>query len=133
MALSPVSFNSQITQSYDPGKLLARLRQQNSGTAAEAGQPFAESLQRTTAAAESARAEPTGESGILTRIGDFVREVDHKDKVSAELRQQVIAGDATSLHQAVIAAQEANVSFSLMVEMRNKVLETYQELMRLQV
>jgi flagellar hook-basal body complex protein FliE len=33
----------------------------------------------------------------------------------------------------MIAAEEANVSFQLMVEVRNRLLDSYQELMRLQV
>ena len=37
------------------------------------------------------------------------------------------------LHQAMIAMEEANVSLQLMVEVRNKLLESYQELMRMQV
>jgi flagellar hook-basal body complex protein FliE len=37
------------------------------------------------------------------------------------------------LHQAVIAMEEASVSFQLMVEVRNKLLDSYQELMRMQI
>jgi flagellar hook-basal body complex protein FliE len=33
----------------------------------------------------------------------------------------------------MIAMQEASVSFQLMVEVRNKLLESYQELMKMQV
>jgi flagellar hook-basal body complex protein FliE len=42
-------------------------------------------------------------------------------------------GDNPNLHQSVIAMQEASVSFGLMVEVRNKVVESYQELMRMPV
>jgi flagellar hook-basal body complex protein FliE len=53
---------------------------------------------------------------------------------SADLEKtKVITGEATNLHQAVIAMQEAGVAFSLMVEVRNKLVESYQELMRMQV
>ena len=38
-----------------------------------------------------------------------------------------------NLHQAVIAGQESSVAFTLMVELRNKLVESYQELMRAQV
>jgi flagellar hook-basal body complex protein FliE len=33
----------------------------------------------------------------------------------------------------VIAMQEASVAFTMMVEVRNKLVESYQELMRMQV
>ena len=33
----------------------------------------------------------------------------------------------------MVAMEEANVSFQLMVEVRNRLLDSYQELMRMQV
>ena len=38
-----------------------------------------------------------------------------------------------TMHQAMIAMEEASVSFQLMAEVRNKLLESYQELMRMQI
>ena len=35
--------------------------------------------------------------------------------------------------QTMVAMEEASISFQLMVEVRNKLLESYQELMRMQV
>ena len=63
----------------------------------------------------------------------FVNDVDDKMKVSANEKNKVLTGDATNLHQAMIASQESSVSFTLMVELRNKLVESYQELMRAQV
>lgn len=42
-------------------------------------------------------------------------------------------GQGVPLHQVVLANEEASISFQLMVEVRNKLLESYQELMRMQV
>jgi flagellar hook-basal body complex protein FliE len=44
-----------------------------------------------------------------------------------------MAGGNVPLHKAMIAVEEASVSFQLMVEVRNKLLDSYQELMRMQV
>ena len=63
----------------------------------------------------------------------FVNDVDDKMKVSANEKNKVLTGEATNLHQAMIASQESSVSFTLMVELRNKLVESYQELMRAQV
>jgi flagellar hook-basal body complex protein FliE len=41
------------------------------------------------------------------------------------------AGEIT--RQSVVAMQEASVAFSLMIEVRNKLVESYQELMHMQV
>ena len=45
----------------------------------------------------------------------------------------MLSGENVPLHQVMIATEEASVSFQLMVEVRNKLLEAYQELMRMQV
>ena len=66
-------------------------------------------------------------------IREFVEEVDAARKHANDLRADALSGGSTSLHQAMIASEEASVSFTLLVEMRNKLLETYQELMRMQV
>jgi flagellar hook-basal body complex protein FliE len=63
----------------------------------------------------------------------FVTDVDGKMKTSATEKNKVLTGEATNLHQAMIANQESSLSFTLMVELRNKLVESYQELMRAQV
>ena len=63
----------------------------------------------------------------------FVNDVDDKLKVSSSEKNKVLTGEATNLHQAMIASQESSISFTLMVELRNKLVESYQELMRAQV
>jgi len=77
------------------------------------------------------RAFMSGDSkGIVSGLIDAV---DAKQKVAAESRRAFLSGESNNLHQTMIASQEASVAFSLMVEMRNKVMEAYQELMRIQV
>jgi flagellar hook-basal body complex protein FliE len=45
----------------------------------------------------------------------------------------LLSGKNVSLHQTMISMEEASVSFQLMVEVRNRLLDSYQELMRMQV
>lgn len=66
-------------------------------------------------------------------LGDLVGAVDEKQKEAASITRDVLMGKSDSLHQSVIAMQEAGVAFQLMVEVRNKVVESYQELMRMPV
>jgi flagellar hook-basal body complex protein FliE len=56
-----------------------------------------------------------------------------KQNAAQEMTKKVLLGETDQLHQSVIARQEAGISFSLMVEVRNKLVESYQELMRMQV
>lgn len=66
-------------------------------------------------------------------LGRMVQDVNSRQVAAAETVRDLQSGGNVSLHQAVIAMEEANVSFQLMVEVRNKLLEAYQELMRMQV
>jgi flagellar hook-basal body complex protein FliE len=56
-----------------------------------------------------------------------------KQAAAADVTRSVLMGENPNLHQGVIAMQEASLSFSLMVEVRNKVVESYQHLMRMPV
>ena len=66
-------------------------------------------------------------------LNQFVSEVNDKQIASGQAVNDLLSGKDISLHQAMIAMQEAGVAFQLMVEVRNKLLEGYQELMRMQV
>jgi len=41
--------------------------------------------------------------------------------------------DASSVHDAMIALEKAGISFQVMMQVRNKILDAYQEVMRMQV
>ena len=71
--------------------------------------------------------------GFGQMLDGLVGLVDAKQQSAQAITQKVLLGDSDQLHQSVIAMQEAGVSFSLMVEVRNKLIESYQELMRMQV
>lgn len=76
-------------------------------------------------------AQPT--QGFGSMLDGLVGTVSEKQTEAAELTKRVLLGDSDQLHQSVIAMQEAGVAFTLMVEVRNKLVESYQELMRMQV
>lgn len=66
-------------------------------------------------------------------LGSLVAGVSAKQVAANDAVAGLATGAGVPLHQAVIAMEEASVSFQLMVEVRNKLLESYQELMRMQV
>lgn len=84
---------------------------------------------------QTSQATATGEAGtsFANMLKSLAQDVSVKSAQAGEAVQGVLAGEGVPLHQAVIAAEEASVSFQLMVEVRNKLLESYQELMRMQV
>jgi len=46
---------------------------------------------------------------------------------------KVELSDSGSIHEAMIAMEKASISFKTMLQVRNKILEAYQEVMRMQV
>lgn len=78
-------------------------------------------------------AEATQHSSFSNLIDRAVQEVDGKMKTAAADQAKVLTGETNNLHQAMISMQEASLAFSLMVEVRNKLVDSYQELMRMQV
>jgi flagellar hook-basal body complex protein FliE len=66
-------------------------------------------------------------------LGGLVNEVSAKQAAASDAVHGLLAGQNVSLHQTMIAMEEASVSFQLMVEVRNRMLESYQELMRMQI
>ena len=83
-------------------------------------------------AQEITSAQPTADS-FASMLGQMVSDVNAKQNISAQAVSALQSGQAVPLHQAVIAMEEANVSFQLMVEVRNRLLDSYQEIMRMQI
>ncbi len=78
-------------------------------------------------------ADGAGKAGFSNFLSQAVAEIDGKMQTAKAEQAKVLTGESTNLHQAMIAMQEANVAFTLMVEVRNKLVESYQEVMRMQV
>ena len=55
-----------------------------------------------------------------------------QEKASQSIQQMVGEGKG-DLQETMIALEKADVSFKLMMQIRNKVLDAYQEIMRMQV
>ena len=64
---------------------------------------------------------------------DAVGRVDEAQKNANEQVTAFVAGEQENVHDVMIAMNEGKLAFQLMTEVRNKMLETYQELMRMQV
>ena len=76
--------------------------------------------------------QPTGDS-FASMLSQMVSDVNAKQTASAQAVSALQSGQNVPLHQAVISMEEANVSFQFMVEVRNRLLDAYQEIMRMQI
>lgn len=82
---------------------------------------------------ESGGIQAGKESGFGNMFENLIETVQQKQTDASNLTKNVLLGENDQMHQSVIAMQEASVAFTLMVEVRNKLVESYQELMRMPV
>ncbi len=62
-----------------------------------------------------------------------LNELDVQLKDADTQANEVSAGKSSNIHEAMLAATKSQLSFQFMVQVRNKCLEAYQEVMRMQV
>ena len=72
-------------------------------------------------------------TGFGDTLAGAIDKVDAAQKVADEQVEAFVAGEQESVHEVMISMNEAKLHFQLMTEVRNRMLETYQELMRMQV
>ena len=72
-------------------------------------------------------------TGFGSALQNAIEQVDAAQKDSYNQVEAFVAGEQENVHEVMIAMNEARLSFQLMTEVRNRMLETYQELMRMQV
>ncbi len=77
--------------------------------------------------------EKKGQQSFSEVLSDAINGVDQTMKSSDGKVEDLIAGKSDNVHDAMISMQRAKLSFDLMVEVRNKVVETYQEVSRMQI
>jgi flagellar hook-basal body complex protein FliE len=84
-------------------------------------------------ATSGADAAQKGAPSFGDMLSQLVSQVNSTQKAAAAGAQAVMTGKSTNIHQAMLGMQEAGTAFTLMSEVRNKLVSAYQELMRMQV
>ncbi|PAB61276.1 flagellar hook-basal body complex protein FliE [Anaeromicrobium sediminis] len=64
---------------------------------------------------------------------DYLNKVNEYEAQSQELEKKAAVGELDNIHEVMIAAQKSEVALGFMIEVKNKVLDAYKEIMRLQV
>ena len=72
-------------------------------------------------------------TGFASFVSDGLAQVDRGLQTSQFDLQRLAAGDVSGLHQVMVRLEESRLSMQLVLQVRNRLLESYQELMRMQV
>ncbi|WP_435368139.1 flagellar hook-basal body complex protein FliE [Sporosarcina luteola] len=66
-------------------------------------------------------------------LKEAIQEVNVKQVESDKMTQKLVLGEDVDLHNVMITAQKASIALSATMEVRNKVIEAYQEIIRMPV
>jgi flagellar hook-basal body complex protein FliE len=78
--------------------------------------------------------KPAKERGsFASLIERTVNETERLQDTADGMVRSMAAGEITDVHQVMLAMNRADLSFRMMLEVRNKLLDAYQEVMRMQV
>lgn len=77
---------------------------------------------------------PGGAANAFSQLlNDAVGNIDKLQKTADGNIQKLATGQPVDLHDVTISMEQANLSFQLGMQVRNKILDAYQEVMRMQV
>ena len=76
---------------------------------------------------------PRPEKTFGSMLSDAIDKTDQLRKAADSAVVDFASGRDTDIHKTMIAMEKASISFKLMMQVRNKVVSAYQEIMRTQV
>ena len=76
---------------------------------------------------------PAGGTAFGDMLKEAVRRVDGYQKAADISVEKLLKGEDEDLHRVAMVTQQAEVAFELFLQMKNKVVQAYQEVMRMQV
>ena len=76
--------------------------------------------------------KPEGE-GFDSTLKGFINQVNKLQQDAGESIDKLAAGEINDVHDVMVAVEKASTSFELMMQIRNKILEAYRDVMRTQV
>jgi flagellar hook-basal body complex protein FliE len=74
-----------------------------------------------------------GGGGFLTSLKDAIAKANEIQLDASREVDRLMTGETQNVHQTMIALQKADVSFQMMMQVRNKIVAAYEEIQRMQV
>ena len=85
---------------------------------------------------EASDVHQAGEAGGANFMGSLKEAIGHINDAQTGASQAVdalVTGQSTNIHQTMVALQQADASFQLMMQVRNKLVTAYEEIQRMQI
>ncbi|NJN69106.1 MAG: flagellar hook-basal body complex protein FliE [Nitrospira sp.] len=75
----------------------------------------------------------SGTSGFLDSLKSAIGKVNDAEMEAGRAIDSLMTGETQDIHRTMVALQQADVSFQLMMQIRNKLVSAYEEIQRMQV
>ncbi len=79
------------------------------------------------------KASSPNKTSFMSYLKEALGEVDALQKDASFSANNLVLGEEEYLHNTMIAYEKANLALQLTIEVRNKIVEAYQEIMRIQM
>ncbi len=66
-------------------------------------------------------------------LSSFMKDVNDLQLKADDSINKMVAGEITDVHQVMTAVEEANTAFNMMMEIRNKVMDAYQQVSQMRL
>lgn len=76
---------------------------------------------------------PSGGPSFMDHLKEGVQEVNQLNLEADKASMDLASGKQENIHETMLRMTQAELGFNLMVQVRNKILEAYQEVMRMPV
>ena len=77
--------------------------------------------------------QPTAAGGFQSVLEGVVGQLEQSQNTAQKAAENFLAGGNEELHSVVLASQRASLEFDMFLQVRNKVVAAYQEVMRMQL
>jgi len=74
-----------------------------------------------------------GKESFADVLKSSIEKVNGLQNEADQATQDLLVGKDTNIHQVMIAMEKADLSFQMMMQVRNKIVNAYEEMMRMQV
>lgn len=78
-------------------------------------------------------AKSQGESSFVRFLEESIDQVNGLQKEASLSAESLATGNGENIHETMIALEKAELSFKMMMQVRNKIIKAYEEVMRMQV
>ena len=77
--------------------------------------------------------DSVGQKSFADTLNDAIQNVNELQKSSDKAMQNLATGRTDNVAEVMITAEKADIALKLMVQVRNKIIDAYQDIMKMQV